>query len=308
MKHRAVQSWWLLMLVLISILPGCFARKSNTIKHVLHIRSDTPLRPKQKDDDLTITVWIHGTRLFPRPLFKEFFQGKPGLIRAAEISPEYRLRVIADMLSTAAPQVFNPEHFYLFGWSGKLCFKERQQTAELLYEALLKKCKEYYLKYHTRPRIRLICHSHGGNVALNLSNIHHTEDVSIDELIMLACPVQQQTLHCIKDPLFGQIYALYSTLDPLQILDPQGLYKREEKTALFSKRLFPPQSNLAQIKIRLNGRALFHNEFVLEPFLCHLPEVIETIKDWQRTDRDHQRLRRGAVRILSIKTRNSENR
>ncbi len=302
MKRVTVQARWFLLLVLVSILPGCFARKRNVLKKVLQIPHRTSIHRSSKTPEPTITVWVHGTRFFPRPLFKKFFNGKAGLVCAADINPEYRLRIVADILHQADPAIFDRAHLYLFGWSGKLCFKERQQTAELLYTALVEKTREYRDKYGQKPKIRLISHSHGGNVALNLSNIHHTEDIIIDELIMLACPVQQQTLHCIRDPLFKRIYALYSTLDTLQVLAPQGLYKREEKTALFSKRLFPPQANLSQIKIRLNGRAIFHNEFVLERFLCHLPDIIDAIKEWQTSDIDHQNLRKGTVRILSIRT------
>lgn len=289
------------MQILLCILPGCFAKKSNVIKKKLIVSSTTNINHTTKDETPTITVWIHGTRLFPRPFFKEFFKGNPGLVSAADVDSEYRLKKIADILHAANPITFDPHHVYLFGWSGKLCFKERQQTAELLYTALVKKVKEYQKKYNQKPKIRLICHSHGGNVALNLSNIHHTEDITIDELIMLACPVQQQTLHCIKDPLFRRIYALYSTMDTLQILDPQGLYKREEKTALFSKRLFPPQPNLSQIKIRLNGRALLHTEFVLEKFLSYLSHVIQAIDEWHKADACQQH-KKNCVKILSIHT------
>jgi len=303
MERITIQSGWLfLIFFLVIILPGCFARKSNVIKKSLRIQASLKKYISQKSNAPTITVWIHGTRFFPRPLFKKFFKRKAGLVCADKISPEYRLRAIANILHQSNPVLFELEHLYLFGWSGKLCFKERQQTAELLYATLVQKVREYRKLYGKKPKIRLISHSHGGNVALNLSNIHHTEDIVIDELIMLACPVQQQTLHCIKDPFFKHIYALYSTLDTLQVIDPQGLYKREEKTALFSKRLFPPQANLAQIKIRLNGRAIFHNEFVHKKFLCHLTVVIDSIKEWQKNDIDHQNLRKGTVRVLSIRT------
>ena len=178
-----------LLLVFMSVLPGCFAKKSNVLKKELLVSGASHRKKANPSHNPTITVWIHGTRFFPRPLYKEFFKGKADLVPAAQVSQEYKLRLIADILHTADPTLFDLEHLYIFGWSGKLCFKERQQTAELLYTALVKKTREYKEKYGKNPAIRLICHSHGGNVALNLSNIHHTEDITIDELIMLACPV-----------------------------------------------------------------------------------------------------------------------
>lgn len=287
-----------LLLIGLGVIPGCFARKSNVQKKTLHLHACS--LPKKPDlSEPTITVWIHGTRLFPRPIFKEFFKGKPGLVHAHKLDPESYLHTVGKTLCQVDNQSFKPEHFYIFGWSGKLCFNERQQTADYLYNALLEKIREYERIYGKQPAIRLICHSHGGNVALNLANIHNTGKMSIDELIMLATPVQQRTLHCIKDPLFKRIFALYSTLDVLQILDPQGLYRREEKTALFSKRIFPHQKNLAQVKVRFNGRALFHNEFAHGQFLPHLPQIIDCIKSWLFAQVDPHE---PSVRTLSIRT------
>jgi len=137
----------------------------------------------------------------------------------------------------------------------------------------------------------MITHSHGGNVALYMAKIkkEFTTPITIDELILLACPVQQKTVNLIKDDLFKQIYSLYSKADLIQVLDPQGIYAiksklqgkksiNKRKTPLFSKRRFPVQDNLKQAKIRINGRAISHLDFILKTFLRHLSEILAELR------------------------------
>jgi len=53
------------------------------------------------------------------------------------------------------------------------------------------------------PKVTLISHSHGGNVALNLAAIAEKESpLSIERLILLACPVQQETAALVDAPMF----------------------------------------------------------------------------------------------------------
>lgn len=62
-------------------------------------------------------------------------------------------------------------YFYAFGWSGLLSQKDRMVEAVRLFNAL---CEELETLAHNGivPKIRIICHSHGGNVALNLAPIN----------------------------------------------------------------------------------------------------------------------------------------
>ena len=174
-----------------------------------------------------------------------------------------------------------PWHFYLFGWSGKLSYQEREDTARILYNEIKALIAEYKKQYGTTPALRLITHSHGGNVALNLAKIKEAGDTEfvIDELILLACPVQIKTAPLIKDKLFKKIYSLYSTRDLIQILDPQEVYNnlKEKRFPLFSQRRFPDQANLRQIIVKRKKRAISHVEFMLEKFLTTLPTILDEL-------------------------------
>lgn len=230
-----------------------------------------------------VTIWIHGTRLFSRTSFREVFNGQTGLRKAREIEDQHSLRMIADTLAYNYYDSFDLESFYFFGWSGKLCFASRLEAAQLLYAQLRQIILNYHHTYGERPYIRIITHSHGGNVALNLARVKTDSSVIVDELIMLACPVQAETKHFIHDPIFKQITALYSCLDMLQILDPQGFHNRHalcESSPFFSERRFPPCSKLMQAKIRFNKRALTHHEFLKPLFLKHLPIVMSELHCW----------------------------
>ncbi|MCB9492966.1 MAG: hypothetical protein H6679_01705 [Epsilonproteobacteria bacterium] len=60
--------------------------------------------------------------------------------------------------------------YYTFGWSGLISQNSRRFEAIRLYNALSQELEDY----HTRgiyPKIRLLTHSHGGNVCLNLAAI-----------------------------------------------------------------------------------------------------------------------------------------
>ncbi len=235
-----------------------------------------------------ITVWIHGTRMLTRPFFKKFFHVDLGLKKATRIGAEYHHREIADTLSEIDEHRFCLDRFYLFGWSGHLSFEARHQAAQELCDALQELITTYQKEQNITPRIRLITHSHGGNVALNLADI--VPEISpflIDELVMMACPVQERTKELIDSDCFKRIYSLYSSRDIIQVLDPQGWYPGGHKKDLmkrkwFSGRLFPPHPKLTQALITYNGRGIMHAEFLLCQHLCgfvqHFPEILTTLE------------------------------
>jgi len=265
------------------LLPGC-TNKQCTIAHRIHI---TPTYEHLTQIDLdqvpttppAINVWVHGTKLFPDPILHHFFYSKPGLHLATSMDTQYRLRTIAEELMLHDPNKYPRETFYLFGWSGKLCFNDREQAGLSLYQELNTLSAEYKRIYNIKPFIRLICHSHGGNVALNLAKMKSANDAlfKIDELVLLACPVQNRTKQYIHEPLFKKVYSLYSHLDFVQILDPQGLYKANKKSSLFSKRCFDDDLKLSQVKIHVDGRAITHTEFILPKFLGLLAQILREI-------------------------------
>ncbi len=272
----------IVLAITIVTLPGC--SRQRTVAHRVHIEPKFD-HHTQIDSEQTplsapaINVWIHGTKLFPDPILHHFFYSKPGLHLASQMDTQYRLRTIAEELMLHDPINYPRETFYLFGWSGKLCFVDREQSALRLYQDLKAVCAEYQRVYNAQPYIRLICHSHGGNVALNLAKMKSIDDPNfkIDELVLLACPVQTKTKDLITDSTFKKIYSLYSHLDIVQILDPQGLYKGNNFLSLFSKRCFDSHEKLAQVKIHVDGRAITHTEFILPKFLGLLPQILREI-------------------------------
>ncbi len=271
---------------LIMLLPGCFVPSRYLIRKNIVIipQQQAKLIVSIEPTKPTITVWIHGSRLFPPTLFRRYFLSKPGLMPAYELEEDYKIHIVAETLSQADAQRFPIDHLYIYGWSGKLCFKERERTARDLYESLKKVLATYEATHGIRPNVRIIAHSHGGNVILNLPLVKDPDDddLIIHELILLACPVQAKTKHFTQDPMFREIYVLYSALDLIQILDPQGIYRNESRSSFFSKRRFIHQKNLAQMKVKLNQRAIMHTEFSHPPFLKLLPIILDEIKLWQK--------------------------
>ncbi len=139
--------------------------------------------------------------------------------------------------------------YYTFGWSGLLSQTSRRQEAVALYLALSQEI-ESYKSQGLNPKIRIVCHSHGGNVALNLAGVHATlnnltptkpvtsksilkiaqeilpdqqtllnQDLCIDELILLATPIQIETEEFVTSPIFKKILNVYSHNDIIQIID-----------------------------------------------------------------------------------------
>lgn len=231
-----------------------------------------------------VTVWIHGTQLTPKAVMPNFFHREIGLHSALSYPDRYHLRKIANNLNTQDSELYPLENFYIFGWNGKLSFAERQREAQELYYELMNLHDLYCEKYGIAPHIRLITHSHGGNVALNLARVkENNHPLIISELIMLACPVQAETMHLVSDPFFKKIYSFYSPVDIMQVIDPQGLYRNNETQAntLFSKRLFPQHKHVYQIKTKFGKRGLAHIEFLLLKFLCHVPAILQEVNELQ---------------------------
>ena len=224
-----------------------------------------------------VTVWIHGTKLFTSKIFPTFFYSKPGLHHVSKYAFENHLRKVGNWLYEFNPQEFPFEHFYQFGWSGDLSAKAREIAARELSEALLALILNYKEKFDLEPNLTLITHSHGGNIALNLAKFN--KSYKIDRLILLACPVQKETKNLVSSDLFKKVYSLYSSLDSIQVLDPQGLqYKIKNEhdvmAPFFSQREFESVPNLKQGKVKLHGRGIAHVEFLLKPFLKNLSRLI----------------------------------
>lgn len=259
-----------------------------------------------KKEDPSISVWIHGTRLLPTGLFYHFFHCDSGLHHFSQLDHTFHTHKLVQSLCTGHPERFAESHCYFFGWSGKLNAKDREQAARDLYHELKKLRQEYTKIYSHEPKINLITHSHGGNLALNLARVKDSDDVdfSINELILLACPVQKHTLDLIADPLFNKVYSLYSTMDMIQVLDPQGL-KSPGKGPLFSQRVFPAHTKLIQVRIKCDGRGLLHIDFILKKFTCFLGSLLDEIDSWWQEGKYHPQWDSSA-KMIHVDTKKQE--
>lgn len=223
------------------------------------------------------TVFIHGTiPSMLKPLIRKFMY--PVGIKSLAECQKYMAHNIGRTLNEACNIRFPLDSFYIFGWSGELCFKARLKEARNLYSIL---------KSFEGP-INLICHSHGCNVALNLARVaqeHNDEEFKIENLILLACPVQHATSNYILSGCFRRIYSLYSDADLIQVADPQGIYKTKysksssvDKIPLFSGRIFKPCDNLIQAQVKFGKKGLAHLDFRSDRFLKNLPSLINSLE------------------------------
>ncbi len=243
-----------------------------------------------------ITIFIHGTLppdpMLRIPMVQRFFTCPKGITPLADLTDSHSKDILAT-LCTKHPEEFPKEHCYTFGWSGTLKHTARKEAAHNLYSCLTELKKNY-----DNPTISLLTHSHGGNVALCLKHICDTNNnphnLTIEELILLACPVQTETLTAITGSLFKEIYSLHSHHDLLQVLDPQGVYtfldnlknhgleftmnNLKQLGPLFSERHFPPDSAVKQLNVQYPRRELLHIEFLLPEFMSELPSLITKLK------------------------------
>jgi len=283
--------------VTIAIISWCNNQKYYQIKSQIQQSNVLEINSKIREQH-TITVWIHGTRtisLSTLPLLKRFFKnyfGIDGLHPAQIYTEKNNMLSIAKTLHKTDPESFPFEDIYIFGWSGVLSPQARFEAAIQLYEELLTLSRNYVEKYQIKPRIRLITHSHGGNVALYLAQREkdQQENLVVDEFVILACPVQKETSHLLKSEMFKSVYSFYSTFDFIQTLDPQGAYNAKKQWSqnkkahlnlqepFFSERMFESQENLKQMLVKENGRPILHSEFIHEQFVARIPGLLHELR------------------------------
>jgi len=277
---------YLLVILLTLFLPCCKKKKlttNTTIETYTHIKN------KLQKESHIITIWIHGTVLPTQFLFRNFFFRKLGIRHIDTYKKKSNSLQIAKTLCKQNTCRFNRELFYMYGWSGKLSHSSRMDAARNLYNEIVTLIQNYKEKTSITPKIRIITHSHGGNVALCLAEImrHQKEKFTIAELVLLACPVQRITEHLIRDQCFKKVYSLYSSLDILQVIDPQGIqYKKDKNTKqlFFSQRTFASQKNLMQTRIKINSRSILHVEFITQKFARLIPYILEELDSWEKDD------------------------
>lgn len=240
-----------------------------------------------------ITIYIHGTLILRRPSYYKVFQEQSLLIAVKQLPQDHHFYKLAKTISDQNQTHFPFDDFYIFGWSGRLSDSERNRAAEKLYDSIENLIKQYEQQYGMCPTITVIAHSHGGNVALKMATIKKTQPFSVKSLVLLACPVQEKTMHLIGEPIFNRVYSLYSSMDIVQIIAPQLLHnsgiqttKRKRcryKFPPFSSRRFPHQHHLTQAKIKINGLAPSHTTFASQAFIGMLPTILFKLDDWHET-------------------------
>lgn len=227
-----------------------------------------------------ITIFVHGSRGFSRLLFT--YTDEDNKIKPIKDVPtKYVTHKIADSLAIRDPKKFPLNSFYVFGWSGRLNNKIRFEAAKILFEEICKLIENLKID-HPNFSINLITHSHGGNVALNLANVAKELGLKfkIDNLILLACPVQAVTSQLIHSEIFNNVYNIYSCSDWWQILDPQGVHSENKgkKVPLFSGRKFENCPKLKQVEVKFRGKLSAHAAFLTAKFFKRLPYLLNKMK------------------------------
>ncbi len=110
--------------------------------------------------------------------------------------------------------------YFLFGHLGLLCQQYRADAGIELYNHLTDTVAELKKQYK-HVRVRIVSHSHGGNIALNLARAErlHKRNLVVDDLIMYGAPIQVETASYAYDPLFVRVINCYSEGDSIQSND-----------------------------------------------------------------------------------------
>lgn len=175
---------------------------------------------------------------------------------------------------------FDEDHFYVFGWSGKLGFNVRKQAGKRLAEQLSQLIYSYKEKYAVYPHIRIITFSHGGNVALQIAEFADLLPKELStELIMFGSPIQASTEQFIYSGCFKKVYNIFSNNDVVQRIDPQNLYAPVKDTkSFFSRRTISKPTLLCkQAKITIKGKGLCHLDMMhgLSPYTSYILDILD---------------------------------
>jgi hypothetical protein len=112
-----------------------------------------------------------------------FYQDQPILRRGLiKVTPTFDPATINNQLCAVFPlckiyelisdfcQKHEHNYFYTYGWSGLISQHRRRLEAIRFYNAINQELESFY-KQGITPKIRIISHSHGGNLCLNLAAI-----------------------------------------------------------------------------------------------------------------------------------------
>lgn len=108
-------------------------------------------------------------------------------------------------------ELFNNEVVNAPKWSGKNNPGARKEGAQKVYKLIM----AYHEENPDEP-IRLVGHSHGGNVAILVTNMLAKEGIKVETLITIATPVREYQLD--KGVTVGQRIQVYNKFDSIQVL------------------------------------------------------------------------------------------
>lgn len=212
------------------------------------------------NDNIDNSIYTKTTQLLrDDPYFyKTHPQQGEGLRKAFPITPfdpHNGAQLFSLMFDLVSQQVHFPNNeFYSFGWSGFLSIKARRLAAEKLYNSLAALYASV-LAEGDIPHLRVLAYSHGGSVALHVGEIAKLRGnyhFSVDELILLATPIQANSQNYLSSPLFKNIFLVYSIGDQIQNSDFLS-----SPTHSFAQRVFKEQpnfkipKNVTQIQVRI---------------------------------------------------------
>lgn len=151
--------------------------------------------------------------------------------------------------------------YFTFGWSGLVSSKARLDDAGAFYKALREKIKKRP-PHMPLPTITIIGYSHGGNVALNLAHCRRYEFPNdtflINTLILVGTPVQKETDYLICDPLFQNIFHIYSRADRIQKLDCFSFKRFFSNRRFRSGKRYTVPPHVTQIEVQLKEKNYNH--------------------------------------------------
>jgi len=212
-------------------------------------------------DDVERSIYERTTALIRKDPYFMQVQPQQGLgLKHANgditFDPKNGAHLFGLMYETINKKVDLPEtDIYTFGWSGLLSIKARRAAAKELYHEIAR-LVEHIRRMGDTPHVRLLAYSHGGNVGLHLVEEFRangtTRAFTIDEFILVATPVHQNTLQYLSSPLFKKVYLFYSIGDNIQNSDFLS-----SPTHSFAHRIFQENKDIkipdhiTQVQIRI---------------------------------------------------------
>ncbi len=230
---------------------------------------------KHKTAKPYVTIWVHGLKVFGTN------KCGLGLHHSSEFKRRNSLRRVMNALQETYADTFSKEHVYGYIWSAEFSLKGRETAADDLNKTIEKLSEEFHFgQPGARADLRLIGFSEGVNVVLSLAKYKHPGTYRVDELVLLAGPVQYSTSYLVHDELFKNVFNLYSSGDYIQLISPQQIYDLDCTNPILTTRRFSDAPNIIQVKARTNGHAMGHFGFNSPKFVVMIDPILDQLKEW----------------------------